>query len=60
LTLGIYAIDKAGNKSKEVVFPFSFTSGAEDQVTLPPPFDQGDVPRIGHIGIELVNPDRGS
>jgi len=59
LTLGISAIDKEENRSKEVFFPFSFESGVKDQATLPPPFDQGDIPRLGYIGIDLVNPDRG-
>ncbi len=59
VTLKISAIDKAGNRSKEVVFPFSFESGVKDQVKLPAPFDQGDLPRLGYIGIDLINPERG-
>jgi hypothetical protein len=53
ITVRVSLIDKAGNESKEVAFPFTFVSGAAGQGPLPPPFNQGDVPRLGHIGIEL-------
>ena len=49
ITVRISLIDKAGNESKEVVFPFTFVSGAAGQGSLPSPFDQGDIPRLGHI-----------
>ena len=47
--------DKAGNESNEVVFPFTFESGIKNQYRyeLPPPFDKGDIPRLGHITIDL-------
>ncbi len=60
ITLRISIIDKAGNESQEVVFPFTFVSGVQDQAKVPPSFDQGDVPRIGHISIDLINPWKGS
>ena len=53
ITVRVSLIDKAGNESKEVVFPFTFVSGAAGQGSLPPPFTEGDVPRLGYIGIEL-------
>ena len=52
-------IDKAGNESNEVVFPFTFVSGVKVQDELPATFDQGNIPRIGYISIDLVRPDRG-
>ena len=60
ITVRVSVIDKAGNESKEVVFPFTFVSGVQDQVKVPPPFDQGNVPRIGHISIDLVSPWKGN
>lgn len=50
--------DMAGNESKEVVFPFTFVSGVSAQEDVPIPFDEINIPRIGYIGVSLVNPDR--
>ena len=58
ITLRISVIDKLGNKSNEVIFPFTFVSGVRGQGELPSPFDQKDVPRIGYIAIDLINPTR--
>ena len=60
ITLRISIIDKAGNESKEVVFPFTFVSGVPDQPKVPPFFDRGDIPRIGHISIDLISPWKGN
>jgi hypothetical protein len=59
ITLKVSIFDKAGNESNVVVFPFTFQSGVKDQYkyTLPSPFDQGDLPRLGHIMIDLTQPD---
>ncbi len=59
ITLGIFIIDKAGNQSEKVFFPFTFESGVEDQAKLPAPFDQGDVRRLGNISAELKKPGTG-
>lgn len=58
ITLKISIIDKAGNESNEVVFPFTFETGVkgQDQIKPPAPFDQGDLPLLGHININLVEP----
>jgi hypothetical protein len=58
ITLRVSLFDKAGNESNEVAFPFSFETGVKDQYKykLPPPFDQGDLPRLGYINIDLVDP----
>ena len=61
ITLKVSIIDKAGNESNVVVFPFTFERGVKDQYTyeLPPPFDQGDIPKLGYIGIDLFPPGGG-
>lgn len=58
ITLMVSIFDKAGNESKVVMFPFEFVSGVKGSYSykLPPPFDQGDLPRIGNIHIDLFEP----
>jgi hypothetical protein len=58
ITLKVSIFDKAGNESDEVVFPFTFESGVKDQYQyeLPAPFNEGDVPKLGSIFIDLYNP----
>lgn len=58
ITLRLSVFDKAGNESKEVVFPFEFVSGAKGQYQykLPTPFDSGDIQRLGYIHIDLFEP----
>ena len=58
ITLRVSIVDKAGNESNEVVFPFTFESGIKDEYKykLPAPFDQGDVPKVGNIFIDLYEP----
>jgi hypothetical protein len=58
ITLKVSVIDKAGNESNEVVFPFTFESGVKSpyQYQLPAPFDQGDMPRLGYISVDLFEP----
>ncbi len=55
LTLKVSILDKAGNESNVVVFPFTLETGVKDQYNykLPPPFDQGNVPRLGYITLDL-------
>jgi hypothetical protein len=53
ITVKVSIFDKAGNESKEAVFPFTFESGTENKYQLPPPFDKANIPRIGHIMIDL-------
>ena len=61
ITLKVSIFDKAGNESNVVVFPFIFLSGVkgEYKYKLPSPFDQGDLPRLGYITIDLVEPTFG-
>jgi len=58
IELKVSVLDKAGNESNVVVFPFEFVSGVRGQyqVKLPAPFDQGDLPRLGYIHIDLYDP----
>jgi hypothetical protein len=50
-------IDKAGNESNEVVFPFTFEISPQQYAyKLPAPFDQGDLPRLGHVMVDLDYP----
>ena len=59
ITLRISVIDRAGKESREAAFPFAFVSGVDDQAVAPPPFSGENIPRIGHISIDLVSPERG-
>jgi len=56
LTIRVSIVDTSGNESNEVVFPFEFVSQVFPENPLSPPFDQGNIPRLGHIGIDLFNP----
>ncbi len=57
ITLKVSIIDRFGNESNEVIFPFAFTSGVSSgQSGLPAPFDDENIPRIGFISIDLINP----
>jgi hypothetical protein len=55
ITLKVSIFDKAENESNVLVFPFTFQSGVKDvyKYKLAPPFDQGDIPRLGYINIDL-------
>jgi hypothetical protein len=60
ITLKISVVDKAGNESNEVVFPFSFEITPQQYAyQLPAPFDQGNLPRLGYISIDLYPPAQG-
>lgn len=55
ITLKVSIVDKAGNESNVVIFPFTFESGVKQQEP-PAPFDQGDIPRLGYIHMDLYDP----
>ena len=60
ITLRVSVVDKAGNESNEVVFPFTFEITPQQYAyKLPAPFDQGDLPRLGHVMIDLYYPGYG-
>jgi hypothetical protein len=54
ITLKVSIFDKANRESNVAVFPFTFESGVKDQYKLPAPFDQGNIPRLGYINIDLL------
>ena len=57
ITLKGSVFDRNGNESNEVVFPFTFQVTPEQYAyRLPAPFDQGDLPRLGYISIDLFDP----
>lgn len=58
INLKLSIIDKSGNESKEINFPFIFERGVKDPYNykLPPPFDRKDLKRIGYINIDLFPP----
>jgi hypothetical protein len=60
ITMKVSIFDKPGNESNEVVFPFTFESGVKNQYEyqLPAPFDTRNIPRIGHIMIDLYYESR--
>ena len=60
ITLKVSVIDKAGNESNEVVFPFTFEITPQQYAyKLHAPFDQGILPRLGHIMVDLYYPGQG-
>jgi hypothetical protein len=56
LTIQVSIFDTDGDESNTVVFPFEFVSEAIPESPLPPPFDRGNVPRLGYVDINLFNP----
>ena len=61
INVKISIVDKAGNESNVVVFPFTFAPGVKDEHKdkLPLPFDQGNLPMLGHININIFSPFTG-
>lgn len=58
VALKVSIVDKAGNESNTVIFPFTFESGVKGQYRykLPDPFNKGDLPRLGYVHIDLFEP----
>ena len=58
ITLRVSVFDKAGDESNEVLFPFTFElTPGQYEYKLPPPFDQGDLAKLGNIMIDLYPSD---
>ncbi len=51
----ISIFNRAGDKSNEIIIPFTFGSGVTKRYQLPAPFNQGDIPRIGYLMVDLCN-----
>jgi hypothetical protein len=56
LALRVSITDKAGNESKTAVFHFEYTGKTSEPTSLPAPFDQGDIPKLGNLVIEGKHP----
>lgn len=56
ITIKVSILDTDGNESDPIIFPFEFVSEAVPEIPLPPRFNQGNIPMLGHIGIDLFNP----
>ena len=55
LTLEVSVFDKAGHESNAVVFPIEFASEVINNPPPPTPFNQGDIPRLGHVFINIMD-----
>jgi hypothetical protein len=58
LVLKVSVVDRVGNYSNEVIFPFTFETGVPDPLAMrpPTPFDQGDVTKMGNVMVDLIDP----
>jgi len=57
ITLTVSVFDKFGNESNAFVFPITFESGVKraSSYKVPPPFDQGDLKKLGSIDVDLMD-----
>ncbi len=57
IVLTVTVFDRSGNPSNPFAFPIIFESGGKRMSShqLPPPFDQGDVRKLGSIDIDLMD-----
>lgn len=58
ITVRVSVIDKKGLASNDFEFPFTFETGAGKIPHPPAPLDQGDLPKIGSVSIDLYNSSR--
>jgi hypothetical protein len=56
IRLRVSVIDKAGKESKETVLPVVLVSNRKAAPPVPAPFDEKDLPKIGTVMINLINP----
>lgn len=56
IAIKVSVFNKAGNESNVVVFPFEFVSGVISNPPPPAPFNVANLPRLGHIDINLFDP----
>jgi hypothetical protein len=56
ISIKVSVFNKAGNESNVVVFPFEFVSGVISNPPPPAPFNVANLPRLGHIDINLFDP----
>jgi hypothetical protein len=57
ISLTVSVFDKSGNQSNEFSFPITFKSGVKraSSYPVPPPFDQGNIRKLGMIDVELMD-----
>jgi hypothetical protein len=53
ISVRISIFDQAGNRSNEITIPFTFESGVTRRHHVPPPFDNGNIHRIGYVMVDL-------
>jgi hypothetical protein len=58
ITIKVSVFDKTGRESNVVVFPFEFASEVIKNPPPPAPFDQGNLPKLGNVTINLYEPTR--
>jgi hypothetical protein len=58
VTVRVSVLNKKGLESNAFEFPFTFETGTGRTPPPPAPFDQGDLPKIGSVSIDLYNPSR--
>jgi hypothetical protein len=58
ITVSVYVVNKKGFASNVFEFPFTFETGTGKAPNPPAPFDQGNLPKIGSVSIDLYNPFR--
>lgn len=58
LTVKISVFDKQGHESNAVVFPLEFVSNGVRGANPPVPFGSANVQRLGHIDVNLFNPNQ--
>jgi hypothetical protein len=56
ITVKVSVQDKAGHESNVVVFPFEFISEVINNPPPPSPFDVANLPKLGNVTIDLVEP----
>ena len=56
VTVRVTVIDQKGYASNEFEFRFSFETGTGPEPKPPAPFDQGNLPKLGNVSINLYNP----
>ena len=58
VTVRVAVIDRKGLVSNEFEFQFTFETGTGPAPGPPAPFDQGDLPKLGYVYVDLYNPFR--
>ncbi len=56
ITISVSVFDRSGKESNTAVFPFVFVSESVPDLPPPEPFDQGNLPRLGYVNVELKGP----